>query len=54
VRAFLESRGLARAPRTNARQGRVDLLVTDLPRTFADVAGRFLGGEAASVEQIDL
>ena len=54
VRAFLESRGLARAPRTNAREGRVDLLVTDLPRTFADVAARFLGGEAGSVEQIDL
>jgi glutamate racemase len=55
VRAFLESRGLARgaAPRDGSR-GRVDLLVTDLPKTFADVAERFLGGEAASVEQIDL
>jgi glutamate racemase len=52
VRAFLEARGLARAPGAGA--ARVDLLVTDLPKTFAAVAARFLGGEASSVEQIDL
>ena len=51
VRAFLESRGLAREA---GGGGRVDLLVTDLPKTFAAVAGRFLGGEASSVEPIDL
>jgi glutamate racemase len=51
VYAFLEARGLAR--RTD-RKGNVELLVTDLPKTFGDVAARFLGAEASSVEQIDL
>jgi glutamate racemase len=51
VRAFLEARGLARG---TGVPGRVELLVTDLPKTFGDVAGRFLGGDASSVEQIDL
>ncbi len=51
VRAFLMSRSLARV---GERAGRVELLVTDMPRTFGDVAGRFLGGDASSVEQIDL
>jgi glutamate racemase len=57
VRAFLESRGLARGggeTRSEARLGRIELLVTDLPKTFGDVAARFLGGEASSVEQVDL
>jgi glutamate racemase len=52
VRAFLEARGMAAPP--TERPGRVELLVTDLPKTFGEVAGRFLGGEAESVEQIDL
>jgi glutamate racemase len=51
VRAFLEARALTRG---GEHAGRVDLLVTDMPKTFADVAGRFLGGEASSVEQVDL
>ena len=33
---------------------RLDLLVTDLPASFAEVAARFLGGEPPSVRQIDL
>jgi glutamate racemase len=52
VRAFLDARGLAQGARTT--KARVDLLVTDLPKTFADTASRFLGGDAESVEQIDL
>ena len=52
VRAFLESRGLAKS--SGAARGRIDCLVTDLPKTFADVAGRFLGGDAESVHSIDL
>jgi glutamate racemase len=52
VRAFLASRGMARAP--GGSGGRIDLLVTDMPKAFAEVASRFLGGEASSVEQIDL
>jgi len=28
--------------------------VTDLPKTFAEVAGRFLGGDVPHVEQVDL
>jgi glutamate racemase len=34
--------------------GRLDLLVTDLPKSFADVASRFLGEAATRVTQIDL
>jgi glutamate racemase len=52
VRAFLDARGLAQGAR--ATKARIDLLVTDLPKTFADTAARFLGGDAESVEQIDL
>jgi len=52
VRAFLDARGLAHGARTT--KARVDLLVTDMPKTFADTASRFLGGDAESVEQIDL
>jgi glutamate racemase len=51
VRSFLESRGLARGP---GAPGRIECLVTDLPKSFADVAARFLGGAAGSVEQVDL
>jgi glutamate racemase len=50
--AFLEGRGLAR--RAPAARGKVQLLVTDLPKAFESVAARFLGGPAESVEQIDL
>jgi len=52
VRAFLDARGLLQGARTT--KARVDLLVTDMPKAFADVASRFLGGAAESVEQIDL
>jgi glutamate racemase len=51
VRGFLESRGLNR---DGEREGRVDLLVTDLPKHFGDMADRFLGGDPSSVQQIDL
>ncbi len=58
ARAFLESRGLLRAapaaPGAGDASGQIELLVTDMPKTFADVAARFLGGDASSVEQIDL
>lgn len=51
VVAFLAERGLS-----TARQGpgSLELLVTDLPKSFAHVARRFLGEEVGSVEQIDL
>jgi glutamate racemase len=49
--AFLRERGLLRDARD---PGTVELLVTDLPKTFAEVAGRFLGGLVPHVEQIDL
>jgi glutamate racemase len=49
VRTFLETRSLAR---TGA--GDVKLLVTDVPRTFREVATRFLGDAVTEVEQIDL
>jgi glutamate racemase len=51
VAEFLAERSLL----TNRDQGgRLDLLVTDLPKSFAEVAGRFLGESAEHVSQIDL
>ena len=55
--AFVRERGLASPrPEGDRRQGRLRVLVTDLPARFAEVAGRFLGGAAGEleVEQIDL
>jgi glutamate racemase len=52
VQAFLTERELTRLD-TDA-QGQVDLLVTDMPRSFADVASRFLGAALPEVEQVDL
>ncbi|HEY2517005.1 MAG TPA: glutamate racemase [Polyangiaceae bacterium] len=51
VRRFLEARNLTRTAKT---PGKIDLLVTDLPKSFGDMAARFLGSEASSVEAIDL
>ncbi len=48
---FLRERALLRDVR---EPGRIELFVTDLPKTFAEVAGRFLGGEVPHVEQVDL
>ena len=39
VRAFLRGAGW----RAEGTDGAVELLVTDIPRTFAEVAARFLG-----------
>jgi glutamate racemase len=51
VAAFLSERSqLAVRP----RRGTLELLVTDLPKSFADVAARFLGEPVERVEQIDL
>lgn len=52
VRAFLEARGIARDP--SLGPGKVELLVTDVPKAFAEVAGRFLGEIPSAVEQVDL
>jgi glutamate racemase len=51
VARFLADRGQAAG-----REGRgaLDLLVTDLPKSFAAVAERFLGEPVGHVEQIDL
>ena len=51
TRSYLEARGLLRRSQTT---GKVDLLVTDVPKAFAEVAGRFLGGDVPHVEQVDL
>ena len=51
TKAFLRERGLAR---DEGGSGTIELLVTDLPKTFAEVAGRFLGGDVPHVEQVDL
>jgi len=49
--AFLNSRGLAR---TGTSPGSLSLAVTDLPKSFSDVARRFLGEDTREVEQVDL
>ncbi len=52
VLAFLESRGM-----TNPDRGLrppVRLLVTDVPRAFAEMATRFLGEAVSDAEQVDL
>ncbi len=51
ARAFLHDRGLAR---TAGDGGSIELLVTDVPKTFSDVAARFLGHEIPGVEVVDL
>lgn len=48
---FLRERGLG-AERNGA--GSLELYVTDLPKSFAEVAGRFLGHAVERVTQIDL
>jgi glutamate racemase len=50
VHAFLEERQLAR----NAPGGQLELLVTDMPKSFEAVASRFLGEPVTGVEQVDL
>ncbi len=51
VELFLRERGLAA---TGTAPGRLELLVTDLPKSFAEVASRFLGHETENVQAIDL
>jgi glutamate racemase len=51
VAAFLAERGQAAR---RDRRGTLDLLVTDLPKSFASVATRFLGEPIEQVHQIDL
>lgn len=48
---FLAERAL-RSP--SSGRGTLELLVTDLPKSFASVASRFLGEAVGDVEQIDL
>jgi len=51
VEDFLRQRSLVA---TRSGNGQLDLLVTDLPKSFADVAARFLGEAVPHVTQIDL
>ncbi len=51
TREFLVSRGLHRRV---ADGGGIELLVTDVPKTFEAVASRFLGMALPDVEQVDL
>jgi glutamate racemase len=53
VRAFLRARGLARSE-DDPTDASVQLLVTDVPRTFREIATRFLGTDVGEVEQVDL
>lgn len=51
VASFLAERGLAAS---REGQGKLDLLVTDIPKSFREVASRFLGEPVGEVHQIDL
>jgi glutamate racemase len=51
VVTFLEARGLRRDA---SSLGKTSLFVTDMPKSFAEVAARFLGGAVPHVEQVDL
>jgi glutamate racemase len=51
ARDFLLARSLARRTEDG---GSIELLVTDMPKSFADVASRFLGHAVANVEVVDL
>jgi glutamate racemase len=51
VAAFLAERDAAA---DGPGPGRLELMVTDLPKSFADVARRFLGASVPEVTQIDL
>lgn len=51
VAGFLAERDLLRQ---SLAGGETKLLVTDMPKTFAETAGRFLGAGASDVTQIDL
>jgi glutamate racemase len=52
VRQFLLARELTNPRPCSASP--VRLIVTDLPRTFREVASRFLGDDVGEVEQVDL
>jgi glutamate racemase len=52
VREFLHARGLARAD--GAGGSLSEILVTDLPERFREMASRFLGSGVGHVEQVDL
>jgi glutamate racemase len=54
--ALLDERELQAKPSDDREPstGNIDLLVTDRPRSFADLTVRFLGGHAREVEVIDL
>ena len=51
VAGFLAERDLAAS---RAEPGKLDLLVTDIPKSFREVASRFLGEPVDEVHQIDL
>jgi glutamate racemase len=51
VGEFLRARGLTRE---STDRGSIKLLVTDAPKSFEEVAGRFLGDVVQNVELIDL
>lgn len=51
VERALADNGLARA---GEARGRLDCFVTDLPASFEEVAGRFLGEQVSNVEKVDI
>jgi glutamate racemase len=51
VASFLRERDLLRPPHS---EGSTRLYVTDVPKSFAETATRFLGARAEGVEQVDI
>jgi glutamate racemase len=54
VATFLAERDLLRRPAASEASATTRLFVTDVPKTFADTAMRFLGARADVVEQVDI
>jgi glutamate racemase len=51
---YIEEARVARAPSRQGDGDALELLVTDLPASFAEVASRFLGAGTPNVRQVDL
>lgn len=54
VQAWIEDERIAPAPAAARAGAELELLVTDLPKSFAHMAERMLGASAPSVTQVDL
>jgi glutamate racemase len=54
VQSFIDEARIAPAPAAGPAEASLELLVTDLPKSFANMAERMLGSSAPQVTQVDL